>query len=732
MGISMKKQKKDDINPIRGLLKKGLFFAAGLILLVLTLTTDREFLCLHCIVRFDPLCASMEEDPCYGEDGKYYIYTADDYLRFAGYLNRESKDKDRTFNREDTPYIFTDAVLMADIDLGDSNYYQLQLLKAAWTQERLPYTLRYIHYYNGIFEGNNYSITQPSDDSVVGGLRLGGLFMFLEKEGVVRNVTVTAENLKSKDSFDVGILCDHNLGLIKNCQVQGRVEGSESSSEYVGGIAGKNYGTIEDCVNYAEVICNTINDHSGAGGIAGLNDGLSYAEEDPELSGYAATIKGCINYGNVRGTWLAGGICASSGYWYTKISDSGNEGEVSVRFQKVQPYLEEKNVDESTRNIWEDSMVAGIAALGDKGIMKCYNTGRIFIEEEGINSTYGITCHISGNEKPSGCVNLKGTVTGRMRHENVMELNEEEMELWKSDHDAFPYVYNSWQFDLEEAKEKIGIVPLDVIGEFQQENNTWFCEELLLRVPEGFHIRKVSEYAICMEADKNFEHSGRYDEYEKGYQMWLLKLPEDTLAGMNGYLKNVQSLNTILAPGERMNGSTMWLDSLYVTDETSYTWGEFDEVDWLHPLHFTNTFDHHTWVNDDRYSFNLYKEGQNAKNYVYVPEDSTGNLRLDNVISLPLKYSEEQGYEIKYLMLFTNKDNNYRPDLTFAQDVLSGFYYLPFELIVQRGDTLYALAEYYTGEGSRYIELKEHNNLENENLILEGQKLSLPKSWLEQ
>ena len=41
----------------------------------------------------DPLCASIEEDPCYA-DGVFEIYNAKDYLRFAGYMNRASKEEE--------------------------------------------------------------------------------------------------------------------------------------------------------------------------------------------------------------------------------------------------------------------------------------------------------------------------------------------------------------------------------------------------------------------------------------------------------------------------------------------------------------------------------------------------------------------------------------------------------------------------------------------------------------
>ena len=46
-----------------------------------------------------------------------------------------------------------------------------------------------------------------------------------------------------------------------------------------------------------------------------------------------------------------------------------------------------------------------------------------------------------------------------MRHESVTELTEDEMELWLSDHESVSLKGNNWEFDLEEAKEKLHLMP---------------------------------------------------------------------------------------------------------------------------------------------------------------------------------------------------------------------------------------------------------------------------------
>ena len=147
-----------------------------------------------------------------------------------------------------------------------------------------------------------------------------------------------------------------------------------------------------------------------------------------------------------------------------------------------------------------------------------------------------------------------------------------------------------------------------------------------------------------------------------------------------------------------------------------------------------NWWDHHTYQEDGRYFFNLYKEELNAKYYVYVPGDESQSLRLDNLLSMPVKSSEEGEeirYEVKYLILFTSWANNYRPEMAFTENTLRGFVYLPYQKEVwSEYETLYQIAEEYTGDGMRYPELAARNGLENPDLIRKGQKLTVPEEWL--
>ncbi len=670
----------------------------------------------------DPLCETIEEDDCF-RDGVFYIYNKKDYVRFIGYVNR-------AYQTEGSVSI--DAVLMADIDLEKDKGYGYSLADH-------PYIKSPMLRYGGTFDGNGHSIRWFTDASY-------GMFVRLERDAQIRNLTIEAghicdgtdpqDNVMENTGYGFGILCMANYGFIQNCQTGGYIEGCGDT----GGIAGINYGQIEDCINQARVVSVGVGMYGG-GGIAGKNaDTWTEADGEEQVK---AVICTCTNQGTVTGEWMAGGICGFNEGTDTEIRRCGNEGAVSVRRQEALPC--QNSGDETMQGRLEEARAGGIAGNMDCGTFtECYNIGRISIEEEGLCGTYGIAGGAWGNAKVVNCVSLAGTATGHMRHENIMELTQEEMEQWRADPDSIPYVYNSWQFDLEEAKEKLGIVPLGVSESELTEGNphVYLCEEFCMRAPMGFAIREVSEYALCMEAEEGTKIPEWFGEGAEEYQVWLLRLPEEEAEEMNRFLEEVKDLYSIYEPAAYFNDKdslegALWLASLDDEEEESdisRIWACMEEPNWVRPLYFMNWWDHHTYQADCRYFFNLYKEELNAKHYVFVPGDESQRLRLDNLLSMPVKSSEEGEeirYEVKYLMLFTNWANNYRPEMAFTENTLRGFVYLPYQKEVwQKYETLFHIAEEYTGDGMRYPELAACNGLENPDLIRKGQKLTVPEEWL--
>jgi hypothetical protein len=105
--------------------------------------------------------------------------------------------------------------------------------------------------------------------------------------------------------------------IIKNCTNYGTI----TSKQYNGGIIGRNYKgtTVEDCINYGDV---TSTGSSYCGGIA------SYSETSDDT--YPTLIKGCTNYGNIKGytSYVAGimGYIASN----VAVEDCANFGNISL------------------------------------------------------------------------------------------------------------------------------------------------------------------------------------------------------------------------------------------------------------------------------------------------------------------------------------------------------------------------------------------------------------------
>lgn len=165
-------------------------------------------------------------------------------------------------------------ILDNDIDLSDIDWTPIG------TESR-PYT--------GNFDGNNKTIrgleiNQSGTDYV-------GLIGCLGSEGKVQNVTLT--NISVSGANCVGGIAGQNYGTVENCSVNGTVTGKGFTD--TGGIAGSNYGTISGCS--AE---GTVTGSVNVGGIAGG----SYL---------GVIIEGCHSTAAVSGISSVGGVVGNLG-----------------------------------------------------------------------------------------------------------------------------------------------------------------------------------------------------------------------------------------------------------------------------------------------------------------------------------------------------------------------------------------------------------------------------------
>lgn len=147
-------------------------------------------------------------------------------------------------------------------------------------------------------------------------------------------------------------LFGRSSGTIQDVTVRGEI----TATRWVAGVAGYNYGIIENCINYANIEGTNDEDCQQAGGIAGTNNG--------------GNISNCYNYGeitstgeNTTGGAQIGGICGFT-YQGATIEDCYNYGNVTAN------------------NITASYSVGGIVgAIGyettSATVMNCYNTGEI-------------------------------------------------------------------------------------------------------------------------------------------------------------------------------------------------------------------------------------------------------------------------------------------------------------------------------------------------------------------
>lgn len=167
------------------------------------------------------------------------------------------------------------------------------------------------------FDGNGYTLKNITINSVI--KDYVGLFGYVGKDATIKNIIV--ENINSNNGYYVGGIAGYNLGTIENCKVSGDLGTNYSTlslSAYNGGIVGYNAGTIKYCTSDVNVLTISVRGDKStyAGGIAGANT------RDGE-------IKYCINNGQIgnnnNASQFAGGLVGENN---GKISYSKNTNDV--------------------------------------------------------------------------------------------------------------------------------------------------------------------------------------------------------------------------------------------------------------------------------------------------------------------------------------------------------------------------------------------------------------------
>ena len=225
-------------------------------------------------------------------EGKYIVLTRD--------LNFKSKYSYDNYSRTDFGNLNNDDtdgnMLMTEMTTG-----------TGW----IP-----IGQYQGNFDGKEHTIANIYINSLEGDKETRALFAMIEGNASISNLTVTGEiqtNWHTGGIVAEGI--NGNNCIISNCINKANIIGYNM----VGGIAGRNIATIDNCKNYGTIeITGRDYGSSGTGGIVGQT-----GEEIETIK-----VSKCENYGEIKGLNHIGGIVGNAG-GEVQIIDCTNKGKVN-------------------------------------------------------------------------------------------------------------------------------------------------------------------------------------------------------------------------------------------------------------------------------------------------------------------------------------------------------------------------------------------------------------------
>ena len=260
-----------------------------------------------------------------GEDGFYLISNADELRLFASMVNGGQTS--------------INGRLTADIVLNDTTNWTSWNESTAPANSWTPIGNSWENQFTGILDGDGHSVSgiyinSTADDQ--------GLVGVLGEGGTLQDLGVKASYIKG--GYSVGGLCGRNDGTVSNCYNIGSVEGNNS----VGGLCGQNYATVTNCYNTGNV---TGNDY--VGGVCGQN---------------YATVTNCYNSGSVAGNNYVGGVCGWNDIG--SITNCYNTGSVAG-----------------------NGYVGGLCGLNYGIMTNCYNTGSV----EGYSNVGGVCGNSWGN-----------------------------------------------------------------------------------------------------------------------------------------------------------------------------------------------------------------------------------------------------------------------------------------------------------------------------------------------
>ena len=243
-------------------------------------------------------------------DGSYTVTTADGLKNVAKLVNEEGK---------------TDINITLDTDLT---------LTGEWTPIG-----SYINYtytgYTGTFDGQGHTIFGLTINQVRDAV---GLIGCIDKGGIVKNVKLKDVNITG-DGYFVGGVAGTNYGTIENCSVDGTLT---NNRHYLGGVVGNNYGSIIGCSSSGTITGTGPN----VGGIGGQSVG--------------GTIMACYSVANIKGRSSSGGVLGQTNRETVVIACYHAKGNVTGEQSRMIGGVIGWNYGKVTACYWENNQGQGI------------------------------------------------------------------------------------------------------------------------------------------------------------------------------------------------------------------------------------------------------------------------------------------------------------------------------------------------------------------------------------
>ena len=307
------------------------------------------------------------------EADPYKVSTADDFAKMAANYNADTNTGKGEY------FLMTN-----DIDFGGTADNPVQFPAIGKNADLSIANIK--GGFDGTFDGGNHTISGIYHTNVAQDAKgkYNALFSFADVNAVIKNIIVGTDNHLSGYNY-VGSIVSVNQGTIENCVNKADITAANFAAGGICGYMAQGNGTVKDCENYGNITAQTY-----ASGICGGS------QSGTSLTTYNYLIDNCTNHGNMN-TTNGVGAAGIAGSYSGAVINSTNYG----------------TVDDTKGTAKSRQYTAGIVSCitYPTKIENCINNGAI----SGVNNVGGIVgCVFKGDDTAftlSNCTN-NGTVSG--------------------------------------------------------------------------------------------------------------------------------------------------------------------------------------------------------------------------------------------------------------------------------------------------------------------------------